>query len=83
MKNMPTTEEMVVQALQWTGQNIKAMRKFAGWENFDFVDGKAEVFTNDEWVSVSLGYWVVKQPDGTFKIKGPGTFKSNYTEITS
>lgn len=84
MKNVPTTEDMVVTAVQFTGHNVKAMRALVGWEEFDFTpDGRAEIYQDNEWHNVPVGHWIVKQPDGTFKIKSDFQMKTYYTEVKS
>jgi hypothetical protein len=82
---------VVVDAVQWTGDNLDEIYEFAGCENFDMLDEQdrancddpeatASVFDklHSTWVLVYTGQWVIRGIKGEFYPCADDVFRETY-----
>lgn len=84
-------QPVVVEAIQWTGENPYAVRNFtgehrvaAGGSHFVFTiqKGPAELYVaaNDAWLTIEVGDWIIRDDRGFYPCK-PDIFAATYTAV--
>jgi hypothetical protein len=75
---------VVIEAMQWTGDNIQELWD---WSTAEFVYGPTEsnplrlyVAANDAWLDLEVGEWIIKDVRGSYPCK-PDIFKATYEPV--
>jgi hypothetical protein len=79
---------IVVECIQFTGDNIEAICSFVGKENLDAIKllpGERASFwveKSDQWIALQPGMWVMAEQDGTgFYPCAEDVFTTTYDRI--
>ena len=67
---------VVIEALQWDGENIGAICSFV--DRCKYVDGCLYIYTLEGVMQASVGDYIVKGVDGEFYPCKPGIFEKTY-----
>lgn len=84
---------VVIEAVQWTGDNVSDVRVLTGPAHFDAVDPEdrgddpditAQVLDvlHSTWVGVKTGQWVIKGVKGEFYPIDPDVLAETYEAVT-
>lgn len=71
---------VVVDAIQWTGENHDEIMKFVG-NDVSRGDGKIYIDTLEGIMSASIGDWVIKGVKGEFYPCKPDIFERTYEAV--
>ena len=80
---------VVIEAVQWTGKNLKEIISFTGlhpsakkwtWGEYEEVVEKEglKIFTLEGKKSANIGYWIIKGVKGEFYPCKPDIFEATY-----
>ena len=83
---------VVIEAIQWTGDNLEAIITFTGlndsvkdmpWDEYDvFVKDKGlKIFTLEGPLMASVGDWIIKGIQGEFYPCKPDIFEQTYEKV--
>ena len=73
---------VIIQAINWTGENYEAVRQFLGtYPEQDFY-GDPVIGTPEGRMTASRGDWIVRGIKGEFYPCKPGIFEATYDEHT-
>ena len=58
---------MVIEAVQWTGNNLKELKQMEGFnESYDLYCGKLRIKTLEGIITVSVGNYIIRGVNGEF-----------------
>lgn len=69
---------MVIEAVLWTGENIKEVFDFMGWENSHNVSDRMVIHTLEGDVTANAGDYIIKGVKGEFYPCKPDIFAATY-----
>jgi len=73
---------VVIEAIQWTGDNYEAVEAFAGYTRTMVpLDSVLGLFTLEGFKPCPIGYWIVKGVKGEFYPVDPEIFAMTYEEV--
>lgn len=77
---------VVVEAIQWTGDNAEAISQFVGESLVPLQDEHEEqtqvgIFTLEGVMTASVGDWIIKGVNGEFYPCKPDIFQKTYEEV--
>jgi len=83
---------VVVEAIQWTGDNLKEIISFTGlndsakrwtWEEYEQVVAKEglKIFTLEGSLIAPIGWWIIKGIKGEFYPCDPDIFEMTYKKV--
>ena len=75
---------IVVEAMQWTGENVQELQEWAGVGG---ILGPTEakplrlyVAANDAWLDLEVGEWIIEDPKGFYPCK-VDIFEATYEQV--
>ena len=73
---------VVIEAVQWTGENVKEVMDFMNWRNaaHDTASGLT-IHTLEGNHHASLGDWIIKGVNGEFYPCKPDIFEKTYEKV--
>ena len=73
---------VVIEAVQWTGENVKEVMDFMNWRNaaHDTASGLT-IHTLEGNHHTSLGDWIIKCVNGEFYPRNPDIFEKTYEKV--
>ena len=73
---------VVIEAVQWTGENVKEVMDFMNWRNaaHDTASGLM-IHTLEGNHHASLGDWIIKGVNGEFYPCKPDIFEKTYEKV--
>jgi hypothetical protein len=72
---------VVIEAVQFTGDNLREMFIFAGSNVGNRVYGKLHVFTLEGEMIANTGDWIIKGVNGEFYPCKPDIFEKTYEKV--
>lgn len=72
---------VVIQAVQWTGENVEEIRRFVGVDarfTFDEFGANLEIYTLEGLHESTIGDYIIRGVDGEFYPCKPDIFKKTY-----
>lgn len=70
---------VVIEAVQWTGNNVKECMDFMGWRNASHDDNDGlRIHTLEGTMNAAEGDWVIKGVQGEFYSCKPDIFAATY-----
>lgn len=72
-----------VEAVEWTGKNLDAIRELAGHDRIKTTgnDRLIDVYTRQGNVVTGLGWFIVKTANGVISACPPDVFKETYVHV--
>lgn len=72
---------VVIDAIEWNGNNEKEVLDFMGWRHADVDEGELYIHTLEGRMHASIGDMVIKGVAGEFYACKPGIFHNTYDKI--
>ena len=70
---------VVIEAVQWTGENIDELRAFTGVSfSISFENGRIPIQTLEGEITADVGDWIIKGVKGEFYPCKPDIFEQTY-----
>lgn len=74
---------VVIEAIQWTGENIDEIKVFTNYEfMFLSADGTFDIFTLEGKMKAIIGDWIIKGINGEFYPCKPDIFNKTYEVVS-
>lgn len=74
---------VVIEAVQWTGDNIDELCKLEDFRlNYTLIDGQLGVYSLEGIMWASVGDYIIRGIRGEFYPCKPDIFKETYEEVT-
>ena len=72
---------LIIEAVQWTGQNVDEITGFIGYEKFQFEGDDIVIQTYEGLIIAGIGDWIIKGIAGEFYPCKPDIFEKTYEAV--